>query len=70
MKASQRARHKARSCEGKQRLGEHAARRAARTLTDHGDATHAYACQHCRTWHVGDAESPLAAAGPGAGDAA
>lgn len=52
-KPSQAQHHKARSCDGKQRLGRKHAHRAARVLTQAGDPCHAYPCQHCHRWHVG-----------------
>ena len=53
-KASSFAHAKQRSCVGKMRYGERRARRAARILRDRGDPTHAYACEHCGRWHVGE----------------
>lgn len=42
------------SCQGKQRLGEHKARRAARCLNDRQfEPVHAYPCAYCKNHHVG-----------------
>lgn len=47
-------RSKERSCDGKERLGERHARRAARTLAKRQlEPVQAYPCQWCGCWHVG-----------------
>lgn len=47
--------HKAkqRGCVDKVAYGKREARRRARMIRDSGDPVHAYACPHCRRYHVG-----------------